>query len=54
MDKQRVKNLMDPNYFEAENFKIGFKIILGSHNVNHANSLLTIKLKYPEFGIETR
>ena len=34
--------------------KIGFKIPLESHNINHANSVLTIIQNYPDFGIETR
>ena len=34
--------------------KVGFKIILDSHHVNHANSKLTITPNHPEFGIEFR
>ena len=34
--------------------KIGFEIILESHNFNHANSILTITPKFLEFGIEFR
>ena len=34
--------------------KIGFKINLESHNFSHANSILTILPKFPEFGIEFR
>ena len=34
--------------------KVGFKINLDSHHINHAISKLTITLNYPEFGIETR
>ena len=41
-------------YFIDENFKIGFKNILESHNINHANSLLDIEPNFPEIGIETR
>ena len=34
--------------------RIDFKINLESHNVNHANSILTIIPIYPDFVIETR
>ena len=33
---------------------IGFKIILDSHNIINANSILTIEANFPEFGIEFR
>ena len=41
-------------YFIDENLKIGFKINLESHNINHANSVLTITPNFSEFGIEFR
>ena len=44
----------DPYYFFDENLKTVFKINLESHNVNHANSILTITPMYQEFGIDTR
>ena len=34
--------------------KKGFEINLESHNINHANSLVTITPNFPEFGIGTR
>ena len=34
--------------------KLGFKINLDSHHINHANSKLTITPNYPELGIEVR
>ena len=34
--------------------KIDFKIDLASHNVNHANSILSLTAMYPDVGIETR
>ena len=37
-----------------EKLKIGFKINLESHNVNQANSILSITPIYPDFGIETK
>ena len=46
--------MINPHYFMDENLKIGFKIILESHNINHANSLLNIEPKFPDTGIETR
>ena len=44
----------NPYYFTDRNLKVGFKINLDSHHINHANSKLTITPKYPEFGSETR
>ena len=46
--------MINPYYFIDENLKIGFKINLESHNISHANSILTITPKFPEFGIEYR
>ena len=34
--------------------KVGFKISLDSHHINHANSKLTIIPNYPDFGSEVR
>ena len=44
----------NPYYFFDENLKIGFKNISESHNIIHANSILTITPNFPEFGIEFR
>ena len=41
-------------FFIDENLKIGFKINLENHNINHANSILTITSTFPEVGIEFR
>ena len=46
--------MINPYYFIDEKLKIGFKIILDSHNINHANCLLTIEPNFPDIGIETR
>ena len=46
--------MINPYYFIDENLKIGFKINLDSHNFSHANSILSITPKFPEFGIEFR
>ena len=46
--------MKNPYYCIDENFKIGFKINLESHNISHANSFLTITPIFPEFGIEFR
>ena len=46
--------MVNPYYFIDKNLKIGFKIALESHNFSHANSILTITPKFPEFGIEFR
>ena len=54
LDKELAKKLITPYYFTDRNLKIGFKINLDIHNINHANSVLTITLIYTDFGIETR
>ena len=53
-DKELAKIMNNPYYFIDENLKIGFKINLESHNFSHANSILTITPKFPDFGIEFR
>ena len=54
LDKEIAKKMINPCYFIDENFKIGFKINLESHNINHANSLLNIEPSFADVGIETR
>ena len=46
--------MITPKYFTVEKLKIEFKINLQKHNVNHANSLLTFELNFPDFIIEAR
>ena len=46
--------MINPYYFVNENLKTGFKIKLESHNISHANSILTITTNFPESGIELR
>ena len=53
-DKKLAKMMINPYYFIGENLKNGFKINLESHNISHANSILTIIPKYPDSGIEFR
>ena len=45
--------MINPYYFFDENFKIGFKINLESHNNIHTISLLNIVPNFPDIGIET-
>ena len=54
VDKELAKMMINPYYFVDENLKNGFKISLESHNISHANSILTITRNFPEFGIEFR
>ena len=46
--------MINPYYLTDRNLKVGFKINLDSHHINHANSKLTIIPNHPEFGIEFR
>ena len=52
-DKELAKMMIIPYYFIDENLKNGFKINLESHSFSHANSILTIIPKFPDFGIES-
>ena len=53
-DKELAKMMINPYYFNDESLKNGFKINLESHNISHANSILSITPNFPEFGIEFR
>ena len=46
--------MLNPYYFTDRSLKVGFKIKLDGHHINHANSKLTIIPNYPEFEIEVR
>ena len=46
--------MINPYFFTERNLKVGFKIILDSHHISHANSKITDKPNYPVFGIELR
>ena len=54
IEKEVAKETINPYYFTDESFKIGFKINLENHNINHAKSVLSIIPMLPDFGIETR
>ena len=54
LNKELAKKMINPYYFTDKNLKVGFKINLDSHNINHAYSKLTITPNYPEFGFEIR
>ena len=54
LDKELAKKMIDPYSFFDENLKIVFKVILESHNIIHASSLLNIEPIFPDIGIETR
>ena len=46
--------MINPYNFTDRNLKVGFKINLDSHQINHANSKITITPNHPEFGIDFR
>ena len=54
LKKELAKKMPNPYYFTDRNLKVGFKVNLDSHQINHATSILTITPNYPEFGIEVR
>ena len=54
LNKEIAKKMLNPYYFTDRNLKVGFKIILDSHHINHLNSKLPITPNFKEFGIEVR
>ena len=54
INKELAKKMINSYYFTDKNLKVGFKINLDSHHINHADSKLTILPNHPEFGIEFR
>ena len=54
LDKEFAKMMIKPYYFIDEKLKIGFKINLESHNIDHAKFLLKIIPNFPDAGTETR
>ena len=54
LNKELAKKMPNPYYFTDRNLKIGFKIDMDGHHINHANSKLTITTIFPELGIEVR
>ena len=46
--------MINPYYFTDRALRIGFKINLDSHHINHANSKMIVSPNYPEFGSEIR
>ena len=45
--------MINPKYFTDEKLKTGCEIILESHKIIHATSILTIIPVYPDFANET-
>ena len=54
IDREIARKMINPYYFIDENLKIGCKINLESHNINHAISLLNIEPNFPAIAIEAR
>ena len=46
--------MINPFYFTDKALRVGFKINIDNHHINHANSKLTITPNHPEFDIEFR
>ena len=46
--KELAEKMINPYQFTDGNLKIGFKINLESHNINHANSLSNIEPYFPD------
>ena len=54
LNKQLAGKMINPYYFTDRAVQVGFTITLESRHINHAISEITVKPKYPEFGIEVR
>ena len=54
LNKELAEKMPNPFYFTDRNLKVGFKINLDSHHINHTSSKFIITPNYTEFGIETR
>ena len=54
LKKELAKKMVNPYYFTVRNLKVGFKINLDSHHINHAFSKLFITSNHSEFGLENR
>ena len=46
--------MKNPYYFTGRNLKVGFKINLDSHLINHAVFILTNTPNYTEVGLDGR
>ena len=53
VQKEKAETMPNPYFFIDENIKMGFKINLESHNLNHTNSFLNVFPNSPDIGIET-
>ena len=54
LDKEEAEKMINPYYFTDEKVKIGFKINLESHNINHASCILNIIPKFADIGNKSR
>ena len=54
LNKESAKKMIIPCYFTDEILILGVKINLESHNINHANSILSFIAIYTDFRIEER
>ena len=54
LDKELAKKMNNPYYFTDRDLQIGYNINLDSHNINHANSILTITPNSQEIVVEFR
>ena len=54
LNEELAKKVLNPYYFTDRNLKVGSKMNLDSHHINHGISKINITPNYPEFGIEVR
>ena len=54
LSTELARKMPNPFCFPDRSLKMGFKIHLDSHHINHTNSRKTITPIYREFGIEVR
>ena len=53
LDEELAKKMVKPYYFTVKSFEKGFKIKLESHNISHANSILSIIPMESDFRRQT-
>ena len=53
LSEKLAKTNINPSYFSGGAVQVGFKIILDSHKISHANSEIIILPNFPELPIES-
>ena len=52
MNKELAEKMLNPYYITDRSLQVRFNINLDSHQISHANPIITFKTTYSETGIE--